>query len=274
MLKRLALASASLLVLAGAAAAADLPPRAAAPMVPVAPAFTWSGFYVGTHNGYMNLNSTVRTQGNAPNTIANVAANRRPAEISNDGERIFSGVQAGYNLQFGRTVIGIEADVSYTDLSARNAFISTLSDFSLFRQDIDFFGTVRGRFGIAFDQFLVYGTAGVAGADVNQRVAFLRNTDLALQFAGRRSDTEFGFTVGGGIEFVVPTWLRGFDPLGYLLGPAAVPTVKAEYLYFDLGDNNRVLVNAIPGVGLNSYTSQFETKGHIGKIGFNYKFGT
>ena len=47
----------------------------------------------------------------------------------------------------------------------------------------------------------------------------------------------------------------------------------AEYLYFDLGEKSLV-VNALPGVALNSFTSQFETRGHIGRLGFNYRFGT
>ena len=162
----------------------------------MAPAFTWSGFYIGTHTGAISLNGDIRTNGNAANTIANVTAS----------------------------------------------------------------------------QVLVYATGGLAGASFTDRVAFLRNTDNAFQFVGRRSTTEYGYTVGGGVEFSLPESLRQFAFIGNLLNASAV-TVRAEYLYFDLGDRN-VLVNAVPGAGLNSYTTRFESTGHIGRIGFNYRFGT
>jgi outer membrane immunogenic protein len=157
-------------------------------------------------------------------------------------------------------------------VKARDVFFSALNDPSFFRQELHTFGTARARVGFAFDQVLVYATGGLAGANFTDRVAFLRNTDNAFQFVGRRSTTEYGYTVGGGVEFSLPESLRQFAFIGNLLNASAV-TVRAEYLYFDLGDRN-VLVNAVPGVGLNSYTTRFESTGHIGRIGFNYRFGT
>jgi outer membrane immunogenic protein len=117
--------------------------------------------------------------------------------------------------------------------------------------------------GFAFDQALIYATGGVAFGDVTNTVAFLRNTDFVFQHVGRSIDWGVGYTVGAGVEFLLPAFL----------GNASFATVKAEYLYFDLGDKN-VLVNALPGFGINSFTSKFETKGHIGRLGFNYRFGT
>jgi len=52
-MKKLLLSSVALLGLTVAATAADLPRRVApAPYVPVAPAFTWTGFYIGVNAGY------------------------------------------------------------------------------------------------------------------------------------------------------------------------------------------------------------------------------
>jgi outer membrane immunogenic protein len=272
-LKKLALASTALVVLAGAAAAADLPrERPMAPVAPIAPVFTWSGFYLGTHTGGIFTDTTVRTSGNTAGAIADIAANRRPASISLEESALMSGVQVGYNMQFGPFVAGIEADLSYTDLDSHDSFISTFDDPSVFRQELDFFGTVRGRVGVAFDRVLVYATGGLAYADVTNRVAFLRNTDGAFQFTGHNSDVEFGYTVGGGVEFALPPELQRFFFIGTLLGATGV-TVKAEYLYFDLGDRD-VAVNAVGAGGVGSFTSRFETTGHVGRIGFNYRFGT
>jgi outer membrane immunogenic protein len=119
---------------------------------------------------------------------------------------------------------------------------------------------------------LVYATGGLAFADVTNRVSFHRATDSAFQYLGRSSDWAAGYAVGGGVEFMLPAALERFSFIGRLIGASSV-TVRAEYLYFDLGEKS-VVVNALPGIALNSFGSQFETRGHIGRVGFNYRFGT
>ncbi|HEY8565756.1 MAG TPA: porin family protein [Beijerinckiaceae bacterium] len=274
MLKRITLAVLTTTALAaGAAHAADLPSRVApAPMLPLPPAFTWSGFYVGTYSALISAENKITTQGNAANTIGNVATGRRPAAIDDDRTGRLSGAQIGYNLQFGMFVAGVEADIALANVTPKSVYVSPLADVSYFRSDIDAFGTVRGRLGVALDNVLIYATGGLAGADITDRVAFFRNTDRAFQFVGKKSGVEYGYTVGGGVEIALPASLQQYAFVGRLLGATAV-SIKAEYLYYDLGDRN-VVVNNIPGVGVNSYTSNFERTGHIGKIGFNYRFGT
>ena len=274
MFKKFALASTALTVLAGAATAADLP-RRAAPMVPIAPIFTWGGFYIGDHTGIISNETRVRTRGNADNTRANVAANRRPASVRLEDDISFStGLQAGYNFQFGSFVTGIEADIAYTrGVKDREIFVSSVGDVSVFRQEMDFFGTIRGRLGfLATPTVLFYGTGGLAYAGLENRVGFLRNTDQAFQFIGKKDEVAVGYAVGGGIEFQLPAQLSFLNFVGPIIGARQV-SVKAEYLYYDLG-TSPVLVDAVPGVGLNSYTSRFDTTGHLGKIGLNYRFGT
>lgn len=275
MLKKIALASTALIALAGVATAADLPRRAAPVVVPVAPIFTWNGFYFGDHTGVIFGETRIRTRGNADNTRANVAGNRRPASIRLDDDvSIISGLQAGYNFQFGNVVAGIEADIAYTGgVKDRAIFVSSVGDVSVFRQEMDFFGTIRGRLGFTtFNNVLLYGTGGLAFAGVDSRVGFLRNTDGAFQFLAKNDTVEVGYAVGGGIEFQLPTQLSFLNFVGPIIGARNV-TVKAEYLYFDLNDRT-LLVDAVPGVGLNSYNSRFDTTGHIGKVGLNYRFGT
>jgi len=272
--KKIALASTALTALAGAAAAADLP-RRAAPMVPIAPIFTWGGFYIGDHTGVMFNETRIRTRGNAPNTIANVAANRRPARVRLEDDFSFTtGLQAGYNFQVGSFVFGPEVDLAYTGrVQDREIFVSGLGDVSVFRQEMDFFGTIRGRIGFtAFNNVLLYGTGGLAYAGIENRVGFLRNTDGAFQFLGKKDEVAVGYAVGGGMEFQLPAQLSFLNFVGPLIGARQV-SIKAEYLYYDLGRSS-VLVDAVPGVGLNSYTSRFDTTGHLGKIGLNYRFGT
>ena len=52
-MKKILLSSVALLGLTVGALAADLPSRRApAPIIPVVPVFTWTGFYVGVNAGY------------------------------------------------------------------------------------------------------------------------------------------------------------------------------------------------------------------------------
>jgi outer membrane immunogenic protein len=263
-MKSLALSAVALLGLTAMASAADLPRRAMAPMAPImtVPVFTWTGFYVGVHAGYAFGDADIRTSGNAANTIANVNALARPPSLSFDQDGFIGGAQIGYNMQFGMFVAGVEADISYTDLSARQSYFSP-TPFnnnpaglrSTFSQDLEYLGTVRARLGVAFDRALVYVTGGLAYGDVSYRADFF-NPAGGLQFTGSKSSVETGYTIGAGVEYAFTNNL----------------TLKAEYLYYDLGSRN-VLVNATPtGGGSNSYTSRFETEGHIARVGLNYKF--
>jgi outer membrane immunogenic protein len=271
-MRKLAIWSAALAGLAGQALAGDLPRGTPAMPLPAAPAFTWAGFYIGTHTALIGLDGTIRTYGNAPNTLAEIAAAQRPASLSIDDASFASGAQVGVNAQFGAVVVGVEGDLTYGGASRREFVFGALQEPNVFRQDLDWLGTARARAGVVFDQVLVFATGGLAFADVTNRVSFHRTTDFAFQYVGRSSDWAVGYAIGGGIEFLLPAALERFSFVGRLIGASSV-TVRAEYLYFDLGDQN-VPVIGVPGVGLNSFTSNFESKGHIGRVGFNYRFGT
>ncbi|WP_398482837.1 outer membrane protein, partial [Tardiphaga sp.] len=83
------------------------------------------------------------------------------------------------------------------------------------------------------------------------------NAANVAQFAGSTRNTKTGYSVGGGIEHA---WTGNW-------------TVKAEYLYYDLGTND-VTVPILPGVaGSGGYISSFKNDGHIVRAGLNYKFG-
>ena len=73
----------------------------------------------------------------------------------------FGGGTLGYNWQYGTFVVGVEGDGAFGDVSSQCDRRST----SPLRQRLITWPTVRGRFGVAFDQVLLYGTGGVAWAD-------------------------------------------------------------------------------------------------------------
>ncbi|MER2268321.1 outer membrane protein [Methylobacterium oxalidis] len=280
MIKTLLLASAASILVAGAAAAADLPRRAEPPPVftPV-PVFTWTGFYIGTNTGYVITdNGPIRTFGNDPFTTNNVQQGFRPARISAEQDGLTSlGGGIGYNYQFtpgSGFVVGFEADATWTDISKRPTYFSQRLDPAAFQQTLDWLGTVRGRVGYAFDRVFVYGTGGFAYGNVLYRANFFSlAAGNPLAYTGRYDDLETGFAYGGGIEFAIPTdsFLNRFNFVGPLLRAQAV-TIKAEYLRYDLGSRNVLVAGGLLPAAPGSYTSRFRTEGDLIRAGFNYKW--
>ena len=248
--------------------AADMPARyAKAPPPMVSPAYNWSGFYVGVHAGYtFSEDDNVTTTGQLAGNVANVAGGARPGQVRLDRDGFIGGGQIGYNWQFTPSwVVGLEADISYVDgretINVVTASLPTAAPpnaplNNTFRSRMEYFGTFRGRIGYAWDRTMIYATGGLAYAEVENSASFF-NAANQLQFDGGRRRMETGYTVGGGIEHAFsPNW-----------------SVKAEYLYYDLG-SNVVNVAAVPGGGgVGGYNSRFENDGHIVRAGLNYKFG-
>jgi outer membrane immunogenic protein len=132
----------------------------------------WSGLYVGVNGGY----------GWSANTDWL------------DPTGAFGGGQIGYNFQRGNIVFGIETDIQGSGISD-----SGYGD----KSSLDYFGSVRGRAGYAFDRALVYGTGGFGYGQV---------TNFGY------SELQTGWVAGGGVEYkITPAW-----------------SAKAEYQYFDL----------------------------------------
>ena len=277
-MKKLLLASTVLAGMTAAAAAADLPRRAAPPPVftPV-PVFTWTGFYAGFNAGYAF--DTGRQQANS---FAVPAAFAPPtgavATFRNSSQEGFTGGgQIGYNWQLtpgSGVVIGVEADAQYLDFGRdRRAAAITGSPlaagFSVVDprglSSLDFFGTVRGRLGYAFDRTLVYGTGGFAyGSGSSDR-----------SFGGFNGNDDFrtGWAAGGGIEYALPTesFLNFFR--------ASAVTLKVEGLYVNLDRGTRsqgafVINNVTNTPVFYQPVGRRDDEFAVVRAGVNYKFGS
>src|SRR5581483_1871136 len=99
--KLVALAAAfSALAFGTTANAADLPARMpvkAAPMV--APAFSWTGFYLGAQIGWSHIRDT-----------QDLSSPSFAWSVSDTADGFLGGVHGGYNLQISQFVLGVEAD--------------------------------------------------------------------------------------------------------------------------------------------------------------------
>jgi outer membrane immunogenic protein len=102
---------------------------------------------------------------------------------------VFGGT-VGANYQAGSLVFGVEADSDWADASGFGTFTATSLCAGGCLTTNTWLSTARGRVGYAFDQFLVYGTAGASFGNV--RASF---TNGAISGVNKT-----GWTVGTGIE--------------------------------------------------------------------------
>ena len=261
-MKMLLLASAALLTLPGAAWAADLPAQAVVP-APVAalPTTTWSGFYAGAHLGLHRSDATFRVHSYL-SFFENVDDSTYLPSGDLDHNSVMGGGQVGLNLQTGPFLLGLEADVSVFGEASTTTFntryVSAVDSWPVatrVRSQLDYLGTARWRLGAVFDRLLVYATAGLALGNVNYRVAYEEQASRGYPWvgAGRKDTVQIGYAIGGGLEYAFTGSL----------------SVKAEYLYYNLGDAllNTTLVNE----GGEAFTHRIETGGHIGRVGLNFR---
>jgi outer membrane immunogenic protein len=259
-MKRLILASTALALMSASAMAADLPARTMAPAPApfiAPPMFTWTGFYAGVNAGWTRSEGRV-DRGAFSGTIADAGLNAAfPTRLgTNNRNGFIGGIQAGYNQQFGMFVGGIEADINWLgdrrfNTSATRVLGATTVGLGT-SSKTDWLGTARLRAGVGFDRFLVYATGGLAFGAPTHRVNV--TIDNALTHTGSNDDWKAGWTAGGGVEFAFTDNM----------------TMKAEYLYYDLG---RTTVTASPlGANIGTASARFDNKGHIARVGLNWKF--
>lgn len=196
----------------------------------------WDGFYIGANAGYSWSNDhDVSLSGPGAGGSFGILA---PEGWSGGG-------QIGYNRQFDRFVLGLEADMQAADISDSTAGFGPGGYFGTANADINWFSTVRGRLGYAAGPALLYATGGFAFADVDYSIDASPGGGVAMS----NGEIKTGYTVGGGIEWKFsPQW-----------------SLKSEYLYVDLGDEKL----STAGGG---YTAETGTDFHTVRAGLNYHF--
>jgi outer membrane immunogenic protein len=247
------------------ARAADMAPAPYVKAPIVAPVYNWTGFYIGGNVGYSWGRS------NDTSTLTNGAGGALITTATGSNlDNVVGGGQIGYNWQVDRSwVLGLEADFQGTGEKGNinytcPAGVCTPTTGGLAvtpgpavpltaTQQIDWFGTVRGRVGVlATPTWMVYGTGGLAYGEVKTGVT----SPLATVSA---TNTNVGWTAGAGIEGVIGgNW-----------------TAKLEYLYVDLGKVSGGLNTGVAALGGGTLSQNYNSHvtDNVVRLGINYRWG-
>ena len=262
-MKKYFLSAALIGLSAFSAQAADLAarPYVKAPVAPVA-YLTWNKCYVGVSGGYTTPgNRSTSITPNDPDLALSQTLGNVPFSLGSDPSGGIIGGTAGCNWQTGSLVLGGETDLSWT--SQRSTSATTLGFFAVtttYHEELEALGTVRGRLGYAAGPTLFYATGGLAYGHLKQNASIIPGP-LGIflggaQLAGNSSEWRAGWTVGAGVEHLfTPDW-----------------SLKAEYLYYDLGRSS-LLATTFAGGPLESGNFSHRNDGHIVRVGINYHFG-
>ncbi len=199
--------------------AADLPARKEAPPVfASAPAFSWTGFYVGLNAGGA-WNTSAWSDPAVPPVFASFNTN---------GSGFLGGGQLGYLYQTGQFVIGAEGQIDFTSMTgttpsnglATGPCFSAAGGVRSCNTKQTWVGSLNLRAGIAADRFLIYGTGGVAFTNYAFKFTVVAPATAGSWSGGQRA----GWDIGGGVEYALTNnWIIG-----------------AEYKYYDFGRANGV----------------------------------
>jgi outer membrane immunogenic protein len=254
------------------ASAADMPVKA--PVYKAAPAATapnWTGWYIGANAGWV---------GSADNTITNTGTDTGtgglgtallagviPGSIDLGYSGFIGGGQLGYNWQAGNWVYGLEADfdgasakssVDVPDAIFQPSFgIHTPLTTSAARE-LDWLGTFRGRVGFTpAAPLLLFATGGLAVGQHKLGIGITDPTAVpAANLFNQTSSVSVGWTIGAGAEWMfAPQW-----------------SLKAEYLYVDLGNISSTINYAYATGNTSTLTATVRDTMNIVRGGINYHF--
>lgn len=283
------IAAASTIAFTQIASAADLP--RAAPVYappPPAPVYSWTGFYVGGNIGYgwgsRTVNFTPNDQNAFLSSCGGAFGSTCASPVSFDTNGVLGGLEAGYNWQFNRNwLVGIETDFNWSRIkgTGTDSFLIVPALFPgpsnfVASQNLEWFGTVRGRLGfLPTTNLLVYGTGGFAYGRVHENVTLnaqpgVNSTIAGFSFDcvsgpncffGSSSRMATGWTAGGGLEYALSNNI----------------SVKGEYLYTSLGGGDSIRAvgsETNPVASPSSFTAAFNrTSFNVVRVGLDYKFG-
>jgi len=236
-MKKLLLGISALVISTAGASAADMAVKAQP--LPPAPIMSWTGCYAGINGGgaWSDGPSMTYVDLAAGNTFHAYA----PSTVNASSSSGLVGVHGGCNWQMASTwVFGIEGDWDWTNLNAsgtnrligatanNGATYGPLNDTVSLQTKVNWLASVRGRVGYAAPNWMLYGTGGVAFADLGFNAAVncsgpVNTPGVSLcDLPGQNirptgfNATRVGWVAGAGVEFKpASNWIFGLEYLYY-----------------------------------------------------------
>lgn len=220
----------------------------------------WHGFYIGGHLGGAvsddrwadPFGSQLDPEGTGFTDVAGFGDTTHATGP-------LGGVQVGYNLQAGKWVFGVQADVSASSLRGENTCYSALDGFNCQRA-VTSLGSFTGRLGYAWDHSLFYAKGGAAWTNTTYDLNG-NNGDPLQGSEDRAHVTQWGWTAGVGVEYALgnhwSTFLE-YDHIGLPGVAVPFPTVFVTAATF-------FPINPIQSVSIRTNIDMI-------KMGVNYRF--
>jgi outer membrane immunogenic protein len=197
--------------------------------------FSWTGIYVG---GVVGLGvgdaETEKSQERQEKSYSHVG--------DNDIDGAIYGAHAGYNLQRGNIVFGVEGGIYGTELDTdgQNLLFPVAHE-----TEVDWHGRVIGRLGVTTGSTLFYGFGGVAIGDVTSTLTFGDESKTLSD------EQHVGWTAGVGLEHVIGKGWIG----------------RVEYAHVDLGEEKSSV-----SFGETDYDVNQDINWDQITVGLSYKF--
>jgi outer membrane immunogenic protein len=248
---------------------------------------TWTGFYAGINGGVAGMwGPSMSYDDPAINAYAPLTV------TGSSSTKAIGGFHAGYLKQYNSWVVGIEADFDWTKLKdgatsgllcsgppfrGQCGGVAVLTDNAFLQTGVNWLASLRGRLGFVWNQWLLYGTAGVAfaGVDYTANVncsgiapTFCTGGAQAIRSTG--TGTRIGGVIGGGAEFKpAQNWVFGLEYLYYGFGDEG--TMGGSWFTVATGAPAPFFECTVPGQNCALFT--YRSFGiHTGRLRLSYQF--
>jgi outer membrane immunogenic protein len=205
-----------------------------APAAVAARVYNWTGLYVGMNGGY----------GWGNQDPFNIITNRFDSFSTGLSGGAFGGT-LGAQIQSGHVVLGLEADLDWANIRGSSVGTPTIGGIAIAgavnaQTNIDWESTVRARVGYASNNWLIYGTGGLALLGANTTLSPVAGGAACglILVSCSGANRQAGLALGGGLEYGITPEL----------------SAKLEYLY------------------ITAASFEISRHGEI-RAGLNYRFG-
>ncbi len=231
---------------------------------------SWTGFYAGVNAGEAFSNANPRTT--TVDSPTGYFATSSIQDVASAGTQKINasafdyGIQGGYNYEFNNFILGLEADLTGTNLSGSQASTRVYTCCTPTSLTINqavqstWLFTARPRVGYSFGRLMIFATGGYARTNVTYKTTL--TDDYANAHENRNlSQSLNGWAAGAGLEYQLMThW-----------------SVRAEYIMTGLGNvtgtsNNLTAYTPAVSYPTNVFTHTTSFKTQLANFALNYRF--